>query len=84
MARGARVRNSRLFGFDRRDKSERVRRNVAIFYRLLDQRHVACGALTPRAVLIVMSMLAHGSLESCRVAPGVATETQCVAFVAQV
>jgi hypothetical protein len=30
MARGARVRNSRLFGFDRRDKSGRVRRNVTV------------------------------------------------------
>jgi len=53
--------------------------NIAVFYRLLNQGHVACGALTPRAALGVMSMLAHCSVESCSVTPGVATEAEGIA-----
>ena len=84
MARGARVGNSRLFGFDRGDKTERVRRNVAVFNGLLNQGHVACGALTPTTVFGVMSMPAHSALESCRVAGGVASEAEGIAPLSQV
>ena len=84
MARGAGVRNSRLFGFGWRNEAECVGRNVVVFYSLLDQRHVARGALTRGAVFGVMGMLAHRSLESRSILPGVATKAECVASLSQV
>ena len=74
MARGARVRNSRLFGFNRRNEAESVRRDVAVFDGLFDQRHVARRALTSRAIFGVMGMLAHRSLESRNIVLGVTTK----------
>ena len=61
-----------------------MRRDVAIFYRLLDQRHVAFGALTARAVLGAMGMFTHCPLESRSILAGVASKAERISLLSQV
>jgi len=58
--------------------------NIISFDRLLNVRHVAGDALTPRAVFRVMGMLRDGAFEACRILFRVALKTKSVPLRDQV
>ena len=79
MARCAWVWNSKLLCQLGRDESKRVTAHIVVAKRLSNFRHVASCALAPRAIGSMVRMLTHRSLESCRIAAGVATEAKSIA-----